>query len=191
MSAAKRARSTAGSSRKARSAPVPGAAPPRTPPASRPYLPGYGVATTTKGLLPWSHVTEKMSAAMRYWVATVDAEGRPHATPVDGLWLDERLYFGGYPTTRRARNLLRNGAACVHLDDAMDVLILHGDAVELRDPTPELMARLAAASEKKYGFAPPPELYAASATFVFRPRLVLAWKDLQKDATRWRLADGD
>ena len=31
----------------------------------------------------------------------------------------------------------------------------------------------------------------AGVTFVFRPRLVLAWKDFQKDATRFKLPAAD
>jgi hypothetical protein len=173
----------------ARKAPAPARATEESDPlADRPYLPGYGIPKGKKGLLPWSHVTGKMERAKRYWVATVDPEGRPHATPVDGVWMDGRLYFGGYPTTRRARNLLQNGAACIHLEDAMDVLVLHGEARELRQPSRELIDRLSTMSKAKYGFAAPPELWAASATFEFRPRWVLAWKDFAKDATRWRLA---
>ncbi|HVR29660.1 MAG TPA: pyridoxamine 5'-phosphate oxidase family protein [Thermoanaerobaculia bacterium] len=154
-------------------------------------MPGYGIPKSRKGLLPWSHVDARMSAAMRYWVATADPEGHPHATPVDGLWLEGRLYFGGFPSTRRSRNLLANPAACVHLEEAMDVVILHGYAAELRDPERGLIERLAELSKQKYGWSPPPEQFAAGGVFVFQPRLVLAWKDFPKDATRWRVDEDD
>jgi nitroimidazol reductase NimA-like FMN-containing flavoprotein (pyridoxamine 5'-phosphate oxidase superfamily) len=156
------------------------------PTASRPYMPGYGVPKDKKGLLPWSHVTERMAEAQNYWVCTVSPDGRPHATPVWGLWIDDHLYFGGSPQTRRNRNLTENPAVCVHLESGSDVVILHGDAHELRAPDQSLVARLIEASAKKYGYAPKPEDYeTAAGTFVFRPRLVLAWKQFPKDATRW------
>ncbi len=99
------------------------------PRASRPQLPAdYGVPTATKDLLPWSHVTAQMTMARHYWVCTVSPNGQPHATPVDGLWLDDRLYFGGSPQTRRNRNLAENPAVCIHLESADDVLILQGKA---------------------------------------------------------------
>lgn len=161
------------------------------PAASRPHMPGYGVPKNNKGLLPWSHVTERMAEAQNYWVCTVDREGRPHATPVWGLWLDDRLYFGGSPQTRRNRNLAKNPAVCVHLESGSDVVILHGDASELRAPDSSLTARLIEASKKKYGYAPKPEDYGNAGTFVFQPRWVLAWKQFPKDATRWRFRDGD
>jgi nitroimidazol reductase NimA-like FMN-containing flavoprotein (pyridoxamine 5'-phosphate oxidase superfamily) len=161
------------------------------PVASRPHMPGYGVPKDKKGLLPWSHVTERMAEAQNYWVCTVDPEGRPHATPVWGLWLDDRLYFGGSPQTRRNRNLAANPAACVHLESGSDVVILHGDAEEFISPDPALVTRLIEVSKKKYGYAPKPEDYEAAGTFVFRPRWVLAWKESLKDATRWRWQDSD
>ena len=117
-------------------------------------MPGYGVPKDKKGLLPWSHVTERMAEAQNYWICTVSPDGRPHATPVWGLWLDDRLYFGGGPQTRRSRNLAENPAVCVHLESGSDVIILHGDAQELRAPDRSLVTRLIEISEKKYGYAP-------------------------------------
>jgi phage terminase large subunit-like protein len=156
--------------------------------ATRPYIPGYGIPEGRKGLLPWSHVAERMAAAMHYWICTVDPEGRPHATPVDGLWLDDALYFGGSTQTRRHRNLIANAAVCVHLESASDVVILHGDARELRRPDATLAARLAEASRQKYGYAPKPEDYAKGGVFVLRPRLAFAWKEFPNDATRFFVA---
>ena len=161
------------------------------PIAGRPHMPGYGIPENDKGLLPWSHVSERMAEAQNYWIATVSPDGHPHATPVWGLWVEDRLYFGGSPQTRRSRNLAANSAVCVHLESGSDVVILHGDAEELRAPSQELRLRLIEASAKKYGYKPKPEDYDASGTFVFRPRMVMAWKEFPKDATRWYFPDGD
>ena len=161
------------------------------PTTSRPHIPGYGIPKDKKGLLPWSHVTERMAQAQHYWVCTVSPDGRPQATPVDGLWLEDQLYFGGSPQTRRSRNLAANPAVCVHLESGTDVVILHGDAHELRAPDQSLTARLAEASVKKYGYSPKPEDFGAGGTYVVRPRVVLAWKQFPKDATRWHLQNGD
>ena len=160
------------------------------PAASRPYMPGYGIPKDKKGMLPWSHVSERMAEAKIYWVSTISPDGRPHSTPVDGLWLDDRLYFGGNPQTRRNRNLAENPAVCIHLESGTDVVILHGDANELRSPDRELTIRLSEASLKKYGYGPKPEVYETTAgVFVFRPHRVLAWKQFPKDATRWHFQD--
>jgi Pyridoxamine 5'-phosphate oxidase len=99
-----------------------------SPTASRPHIPGYGIPKDKRGLLPWSHVVERVAKAQHYWICTVGPDGRPHATPVDGLWLDDQLFFGGSPQTRRNRNLAANPAVCVHLESGMDVVILQGAA---------------------------------------------------------------
>jgi hypothetical protein len=158
-----------------------------TPRASRPRLPReYGVSTATKGLLPWSHVTDRMTGAKHYWVCTVSPSGAPHATPVDGLWLDDCLYFGGSAETRRQRHLASNPHVSIHLESGADVVILEGEARPER-PDRALAVRLAEASAKKYGYAPKPEDYEKADVHVFRPRVVFAWTNLPKDATRWQL----
>jgi nitroimidazol reductase NimA-like FMN-containing flavoprotein (pyridoxamine 5'-phosphate oxidase superfamily) len=151
-------------------------------------MPGYGIPKDEKGLLPWSHVSERMDQAMVYWICTVDPDGRPHATPVDGVWMDDALYFGGYADTRRNRNLAHNPAVCVHLESASDVIILQGDAYELRTPERSLAVRLSEASNKKYGYGAKPEDYNRGGTFVFRPNKAFAWNQFPKDATRWRFS---
>jgi nitroimidazol reductase NimA-like FMN-containing flavoprotein (pyridoxamine 5'-phosphate oxidase superfamily) len=157
-----------------------------SPTVSRPQIPTeYGIPKHNKGLLPWSHVTNQMTEAMHYWICTVSPTGRPHVTPVDGLWLDNKLYFGGSPQTRRNRNLAANSAVSVHLNSSTDVVILHGNA-HLRPPDHELAVRLTKASTEKYGYAPKPEEYEASGVHVFRPRVVFAWKEFPKDVTRWQ-----
>ena len=158
---------------------------------SRPNIPGYGIPTTKTGLLAWSHVETRMAQAMHYWVATVGPAGQPHATPVDGLWLDGRLYFGGAPTTRRNRNLAANPNVCIHLDSGSDVVIMHGQAPELNEPTRDLLLKLVQASKEKYGYAPSPESYSGGGVFVFRPRVVFAWASFPKDVTRWTLEEDE
>ena len=155
------------------------------PDASRPHMPGYGIPTHKKGMLPWSHVSERMAEAQNYWICTVSPDGRPHATPVWGIWLEDRLYFGGSPQTRRSRNLAANASVCVHLESGSDVVILHGDAEVLRGADRSLTTRLAEESAKKYGYKPGPEEYESGGVHVFRPRMALAWKQFPKDATRW------
>lgn len=158
------------------------------PIASRPQIDGYGIPKDKKGLLPWSHVTSRMKEAMHYWVCTASPEGQPHSTPVDGLWIDDLLYFGGSPTTKRNRNLARNPSVCVHLESGSDVIILEGEARELQNPDGVLAKLLSEESSRKYGYGLTPEDYEKTAgIYVFTPRKVLAWKQFPKDATRWML----
>lgn len=131
-----------------------------------------------------------MAEASHYWICTVSPDGRPHATPVDGLWFEDQLYFRGGPQTRRNRNLAANPAVCVHLESGTDVVILHGDARELRVPDRALATQLAEESASKYGYGPKPEELYAGGVYVVRPRVVFAWRQFPKDATRWQFQNG-
>ena len=161
------------------------------PVASRPQLPPeYGVSRNPKGMLSWSHVTARMTDAPHYWICTVTPDGRPHATPVDGLWIEDGLYFGGSPKTRWRRNLTANPLVCVHLESATEVVMLQGEA-RMEAPTHVFAKRLSDASKKKYGYAPKPVEYEQNGVLVFRPHTVFAWKNLPKDATRWQFQAGN
>ncbi len=153
---------------------------------SRPTLAKvYGVPKNIKGLLDWAHVQERMTNAKVYWVCTASRDGKPHATPVDGVWLNDKLYFGGDPSTRRNRNLDANPAVSIHLEEGYNVVILEGDALPLEKPAPEFALRLANASNDKYGYGVNPDQYGNKGSYVFSPRVVFAWKQFPQDVTRW------
>jgi general stress protein 26 len=140
-------------------------------------------------LLPWSYVDERLRAAPNYWITTVTPAGRPHARPVDGVWLDGALCFGGSPETRWVRNLSANPAISVHLASNAEAIILEGTAELVTDPAHPLAAASTAASREKY-----PQYYTAGEEgppslpfWMFRPSLAFAWalEGFPKGATRW------
>ncbi len=158
---------------------------------SRPaFTPAYGISPTATGLLPWSHVTQRLAAARNYWIATTRPDGRPHVAPVWGAWLDDALYFGTERASVKARNLATNPALALHLESGDDVVILECVAAILPDPL--AIPGLDAAFRAKYGMgaadagtdAPgaEPLWYAAS------PHIAFAWleSDFVTTATRWR-----
>jgi hypothetical protein len=49
----------------------------KEPKRDRPDIPEYGIPETEEGVLPWSHVTERMEKAINYWIATTDPKGTP------------------------------------------------------------------------------------------------------------------
>lgn len=148
----------------------------------RPHAPGYGIPPDPEGMLPWSHVEERMSEARNYWVATTRPDGRPHVTPVWGIWADGTFYFGGEPGSRKIRNLAQNPNVSVHLESGEDVVIVEGVAEVVTNPDPALSERIAAISASKYGFSGRIE-----GSYAVRPRLVLAWREngFPATATRW------
>jgi hypothetical protein len=155
---------------------------PRRLPAAEPLrLPAaYGSPSV---LLPWVEVEARLRGATHYWLATVRSDGRPHAVPVDGLWIGGRLVFSGDPDAVHERNLTRRPEVSVHLEQAEAATILEGRA-ERHAPTALEAHDLACVSKEKYGYAPPKSAYQAGVWRV-SPRVVLAWTALYRDATRF------
>lgn len=154
-----------------------------TPSVSRPYIPGYGVPKSKKGMLAWDWVDEQMKKAAVYWIATVSPEGHPHAIPLWGVWVENKLYFGGGEKTRHMRNLKTNPHVVVHLESGQEVVIMEGlvEAVKFADMDPSLNKRLEEESIRKYGAYGEGE----GANFAVIPRKVLAWTASLSDATRF------
>ena len=106
-----------------------------TPKASRPYMPGYGIKGPDEGegLLPWSWATERLLASHDYWIATVDADGKPAVMPVWGAWIDEAVWFSSGPKSRRVRNLTRDPRCTVTTDNALEPVVIEGRAERSTD----------------------------------------------------------
>jgi pyridoxamine 5'-phosphate oxidase-like protein len=151
------------------------------PIAERLELPdGYGRVTTT---LAWATVRAALEEAMHYWVTTVRPVGRPHAVPVDGLWLDDAWFYGGSEQAVHYRNALASPRVVMHLPDPAKAVVVEGDA-RLARPSPALARRLAKASHAKYGYGPDAQAYEGALGLY--PRRVLAWSAFPRDATRFR-----
>lgn len=53
--------------------------------------PEYG---TPEVPLARGEVRSRLAGARHYWLATVRADGRPHAVPLDGISFDDEWFFG-------------------------------------------------------------------------------------------------
>jgi general stress protein 26 len=147
----------------------------------------YGTPGGPESLLPWSHVEERMRRASNYWIVTVGANARPHARPVDGVWVDGALCFGGSPQTRWVRNLMANPSISIHLSSEAEAIILEGTAEYVTDPAHPLAVPSTAASKAKYpqyfsGTEPPFRPF-----WALRPATAFAWtlEGFPRGATRW------
>lgn len=157
---------------------------PGTSPLSAPA--GYAFPQDAARLLAWSHAEQRLEQAHSYWLATTSPDGRPHVTPLWGVWVEGALYFDGHPHTRWARNIAVNPAVCVHLESGNDVVILDGMAEDIT--TDEALGqRIIAAWMAKYGrLAPDPS---GSGLFRMRPQVGRGWShESLKDGARWRFA---
>lgn len=160
------------------------------PLAQRPAMQDYGVSGDPDGLLSWSFASQRLAAARNYWIGTTRPDGRPHAAPVWGVWVNQVLYFGTGPGSVKARNLAANPALVVHLESGDEVVILEGIAEQLIDAPPELWQRIADQYAAKYdGFRPDPP--SPLGPFIaLRPQVALGWReqDFVRSATRWRFS---
>lgn len=153
------------------------------PEAARPRFPVvYGIRDDEEGLLAWSWAAERLEQARCYWVSTATPDGRPHAMPVWGVWVEEVFYFSSAPASRKARNLESNPAAVVHLESGDEVVILEGRAERVMDE--ELLRRLGDDYSRKYerdvSFAGGRPLTAV------RPEVAYAWRERDYPATATR-----
>lgn len=150
------------------------------------FPPGY--VENARALLPWSHVEQRLADAQNYWLCTVRPNGRPHAVPKWGVWLDGKVYFDGSPETRHARNLAANPYVVLHLESGSDVVIVEGTARETDPPSGTLAQRIAQAYAAKYeamGYAPAPTTWDNGGLFEVVPHTVLAWTSFTEDPTKF------
>ena len=101
----------------------------------------------------WPQIREHLQNAPLYWLSTVRPDGRPHVTPLIGVWADGSLFFCTGADERKAKNLEQN-RHCVlttgtnALSTGTDV-VLEGDALRVRDG--ERLQWIADGYEEKYG----------------------------------------
>jgi general stress protein 26 len=102
---------------------------------------------------PWSDVAAALEHAELYWLTTVRADGRPHVTPLVGMFHDGAVHFCTGLREQKARNLeaspqvaLTTGANTWAA--GMDVVV-EGRAARIMDR--EELQRIADGYEAKYG----------------------------------------
>jgi hypothetical protein len=143
---------------------------------------------TPDDLIPWTYVEEKLRSALNYWLGTIGPGGRPHVRPVDGVWVEGALCFGGSPETRWVRNLRINPAVSVNLSSEAEAIILEGDVELIVDPAHALAVASTAASKVKYPqYAELGLLDEFHPFWALRPKRAYAWslEGFPKRATRW------
>lgn len=100
----------------------------------RPSMPDYGITSEpTEGMLTWDWVDTQMEKSRNYWICTTRPDGRPHAAPVWGVWVDNALYFGTAKSSVKGRNIQHRNQVVVHLESGDDTLIIEGTLEEFTD----------------------------------------------------------
>jgi len=131
---------------------------------------------TLDDLMSWDVVADRITAARNYWLATTTDGGQPHLRPVDGVFVDGALCFGGSPETRWVRHLEARPDVSMSLPDDDQAIILEGTAALVSDPDLPLSVALGPANIAKY-----PQYFQDDQPSPFlpfwhlRPRRVFAW----------------
>jgi general stress protein 26 len=156
----------------------------------------YGVPTDPSDAMPFEWARERLQANRNYWIVTVDTHGRPHSTPVWGVWRDDdTFWFSCAPTAFKARNLRTNPAVAITTTDTVEFVSVEGMAAEATPP-PDVSREWAV----KYGddndrdnpdqaVAEMAEFFASNAAFQVRPTKAIGMIEREEEfatkATRW------
>lgn len=147
--------------------------------------------------LPWSWALDRIAAEKNYWIVSVrEADGFPQARPVWGVWSDAAsglLLSVGGGGLRRAK-VQKALPISIHLDSAIDVVILEGVVDRFVGPTelvtaeldPSIVREAVPGYNAKYDWDFEPDT--TMINFVFRPHTVLGWHSTPnavEGGTRW------
>jgi hypothetical protein len=138
----------------------------------------------------WPEVAARLEAARSYWLGTTTRSGAPHATPVWGVVIDDVLYLYSERRTLKSRNLAADPRVVLHLEDAEDVVIVHGTADDLGPPArvPAVVAGLSAKytsdEDKQYLPEADPDF---DVVYAIRPKSAMMWRlrDYEGSQRRW------
>jgi len=138
----------------------------------------------------WHQIAMRLAPSRTYWLVTTNADGSPHAAPVWGSIVEDRLYIYSERTTVKARNLARDGRAVIHLESGEAVVIVHGhfDDVGLPQAARDVMDALSS----KYDHPHDAQYLPSSdesfdVLYLLRPEKALLWNlaDYEDTQQRW------
>ncbi len=159
------------------------------PVISRPQFPP-GYVDNPQKTVAWEYVVQRLSESKNYWLCLVRPDGRPHAIPRWGVFVEDKFYYDGSPETRHARNIMENPHVALHLESGDQALIAEGNSAPVGKPAPGLTAKIAAAYSAKYasfGYSPKPDQWDQGGLYVFTPKKILVWTNFIEDPTRFVL----
>jgi hypothetical protein len=154
------------------------------PGASRPFMPGYGIAGPAEGLglLPWSWAEERLVSSYRYWVISTGGRPYAHAMPVWGVWFACAFWFSTGGQSRKTRNLYADPRCTLHTD-TVDPVVVEGLAAEA--PAGDRLDEVIDSYKVKYPMEPPD--LAENPVFVVTPERAfgLVEAEFTTSPTRW------
>ncbi len=79
----------------------------------------------------------RLSPEKNIWIATVRQDGRPHLTPVWFILSSGKFIICISERSVKAKNLVKNRAVSLALEDGSSPVICEGEAEEIQAPWPE------------------------------------------------------
>jgi general stress protein 26 len=76
----------------------------------------------------WRALEARLGREKEIWMATVRNDGRPHLVPLWFVWLEEKIWISTGLETQKFANLRGNQSVALALPDAMNVVIIEGEA---------------------------------------------------------------
>ena len=76
----------------------------------------------------WRAMEARLGRQKEIWLATVRFDGRPHLTPIWFVWLEDKIWICTGSETQKFANLRGNQSVALALPDAMNVVIIEGEA---------------------------------------------------------------
>jgi hypothetical protein len=151
--------------------------------ATRPHMPGYGIAQEERTLRPWAWAEQILRDGHNYWLSTSRPDGRPHTMPVWGIWDGSAFWFSTGSESRKARNLASRADCTVSTEVGKGAVVLEGAAS--RSLSSQLPPGVAELYTAKYGEGVPPD----SPVFRVEPRVAFGFSEatgeFTETATRW------
>ena len=65
------------------------------------------------GATPWDETAAALARAALYWITIVRADGRPHVTPLIGVWHDGAMHFCTGMREQNGHNLVHNDSVAL------------------------------------------------------------------------------
>lgn len=143
---------------------------------------GYG---TPSELLAWEDVRQQLVEAKQFWFAFERPGRSPHVTPLDGIWFEDKLVYGGSPETLHRRLAAEHPKVTVNLPDPWKLVVVEGEVKESRfaPEVAEEIARLLNAKYPEYGENVFEAKHYIEGAPAVHPRRIRAWTSFPKDAT--------
>lgn len=161
------------------------------PARDRPRLPEGYISAAPKGMLGWDGALRVLRGGRFYWLATTDADGRPHLVQQWGAWVDGVLFFEGSERTRWARNLARDARLGFGTQVGTRAVMAEGLVDVVRGVPPGVAKRIASQYASKYGrtfdYRPKASQYEKGHVFRARPTKLIVFdlKHFDSSATRF------